>query len=105
MLQKIQTFLDAAMIVGLGVRLSELAQDVQSSIDAFPDTPDRRYLQRLEMQRDRLANPDLRLVGAVLHQLCEEDPNRRTVLEPALEPLLPQHPYLAVLRREAESRA
>jgi hypothetical protein len=85
--------------------LSELAQDVQSSIDAFPDTPDRRYLHRLEMQRDRLANPDLRLVGSVLHQLCEEDSNRRAVLEPTLEPLLPQYPYLAILRREAESRA
>jgi hypothetical protein len=104
-LQKIQTFLDAAMTVGLGVRLAELAEDVQSSIDSFPDTPDRRYLHRLELQRDRLANPDLRLVGAVLRQLCEEDPSRREVLESALEPLLSQHPYLAVLHSRSENRA
>jgi len=104
-LQKIQTFLNAAMTVGLGVRLAELAQDIQSSIDTFPDTPDRRYLHRLEVQRDRLANPDLRLVGAVMRQLCEEDPSRREVLESALEPLLSQHPYLAVLQRQSESQA
>jgi len=93
------------MTVGLGVRLAELARGVQDSIDAFPDTPDRRYLHRLELQRDRLANPDLRLVGAVLHQLCEEDPSRRVVLKPALEPLLSQHPYLAALLGQLESQA
>ena len=86
-------------------RSRSIARDVQASIDAFSNTPDRRYLHRLEVQRDRLANPDLRLVGAVLRQLCEEDLSRRAVLEPALEPLLSRHPYLAVLHRQSESEA
>jgi hypothetical protein len=93
----IKAFVDAAMTLGLGTRLADLTRDVQSSIDAYPDISDRRYLNRLELQRDRLVNPDLRLVVAILSELCADDPDRLRLLQPALFPLLSRHPYLARL--------
>jgi len=102
MLDDVRTFLEAAMEIGLGPRLSTLIDEVEASIEAYPETADRRYLHRLENQLDRLKNPDLRLVVAITRELCVEQPLRLETLRPAIAPLADRHPYLAKLLVQVE---
>jgi hypothetical protein len=101
-LDDVQTFIEAAMAIGLGPRLATLTEEVEASILAYPELADRRYLHRLENQLDRLKNPDLRLVVAIARELCAEEPTRLEILRPTLAPLASRHPYLASLLLQVE---
>ncbi len=93
----VRIFLEAAMKIGLGPRLLVLIDEVEASIQTYPESADRRYLHRLENQLDRLRNPDLRLVAAIARDLCAEQPSRLDVLRPAIGPLVERQPQLARL--------
>lgn len=97
MSEDIRPFIAAAMEIGLGARLAALIADVETAIDAYPPQADGRYLARLEAQRERLLEPDLPLVVAIVRQLCTDDPARLALVAPVALQLGADHPCLAAL--------
>lgn len=94
MLSDLEAFICAAHAAGLGRRLSSLACEVDQAIAAYPPDVNLGYLQRLTAQRRRLASPDLALIGALAAELCDQDPEVRSVLVPIARRLAPAHPGL-----------
>jgi len=102
----VDTFLAAAMGIGLGARLAALTADVDMASAEFPPGPDRRHLARLENQRDRLQSPDLALIAALVERLCDEEPRRWKAILPVVRQLGDRNPTLARLgQRGAQAEA
>lgn len=93
----IEEFIRQAMGLGFGARLAALTESLDAAIEAFPETGHPGYLARLYAQRDRLANPDLRLIASVLKVMYEEDLRSLATLQPLLRRLVVDHPFLSVL--------
>ena len=93
----LEEFIRQAMGLGFGARLVALTESLDTAIEQFPKTGHPSYLARLYAQRDRLANPDLRLIASVLNVMYEEDRRSLATLQPLLKRLVVDHPYLSVL--------
>lgn len=84
------------MDVGLAARLSALLADVEQAIADYPPG-DTRHLIRLQVQQERLQNPDLDLVARLVGALCDQDPSRVAAIAPLAKDLQTQFPVLARL--------
>uniref|UniRef100_B0T9A2 Uncharacterized protein n=1 Tax=Caulobacter sp. (strain K31) TaxID=366602 RepID=B0T9A2_CAUSK len=100
MSRDLQSFLEAALQVGLAPRLASLTAEVEAAIASYPPGPDKRYLDRLHSQLDRLRHPDLPLVARLVAELCAADPDRLKIIAPTVNLLAVRHPCLASLQSE-----
>lgn len=89
----VETFLHAAMRIGLGARLAAVRADVDQAIAAYPVVGDQRWLAQLKRQRQRLHNPDMALVAAIVAELLAEDVSRVATVAPIARQLAPRHPW------------
>lgn len=61
-----QDFLECARTIGVDLRIAALLVDCDRALAEYPDGGDARWLDRLEDQRRRLLDPDLRSFHARL---------------------------------------
>lgn len=86
--------LQCAMTIGVDRRIAQLIVDCDQAISTFADGRDPRWLGRIEDQRRRLVEPDLRTLVAVTTQVCEETPALAPFVTPILAELSLTNPDL-----------
>ena len=75
--------------------LARLQDQRQALAKRFPAIAGRRYLARLQDQRQALAKPSLRMVAAMVRTLCLDDPLKAPIIAEAFDALAIKHPPLS----------